>query len=536
MISTLQLIEASSKGELETVWSLVNNCRDPNELDAKNDEQITALIAATKNGHVDIVKFLLRAGANPLVKDNNGYGAMQWAAILGHSDIVKCIIQHIDFYDYDFSTHVIDSQFQLPPSYGPQMKMGAGQAMSSSSCSSCTEVSAFLTKEAKELQSAIANENYAKARELILTSKVALLKIFGKENLERMLEWAAEKDDIEIFKKIHRSNKGALSYQKAFLIQAMHGKYEFIKHPYPFGMFFRGIDNLRLQQAIREHDSELIKGLLTLHELELKSQGYYFHFEKIIFGQDARSQGQMLLDTSHSRSLTLQWLHSNRPECVTELINSEHFMASLADVAWAILSGHNKLAQLLYKKVSEDKRTDLKNIRDNLSIARIASEFRAHIITRTLLKMNIPKTTILQIIEYESGGVLEFPQKERQVDFYSTVIANQKEKNKSLALACKFGKFETALLLLKHGAIPSLEKALEQITLLEKKPEDESACSVAPFVGSAGSKPVLLSAVSRELSGKDKGKDPILSVAEPTAQGVCELQAMQSDEKTMRLV
>ena len=70
------LMAASLNGHTEVVELLADNGA---ELDLKNDDGATALIFASRHGNAEIVKLLLEKGANPELKDNEGKTALDYA-------------------------------------------------------------------------------------------------------------------------------------------------------------------------------------------------------------------------------------------------------------------------------------------------------------------------------------------------------------------------------------------------------------------------------------------------------------------------
>ncbi len=56
--------------------------------------QMSALIAAVKKNHVDIIYTLLYCGANPNQTDHRGYTAVSHAAEYGHLEIVEILVTH----------------------------------------------------------------------------------------------------------------------------------------------------------------------------------------------------------------------------------------------------------------------------------------------------------------------------------------------------------------------------------------------------------------------------------------------------------
>ena len=51
-----------------------------------------ALIVSARNGHTDIVKSLIDAGANLDLQNNQQTSALMFSAYFGHTDIVKLLI------------------------------------------------------------------------------------------------------------------------------------------------------------------------------------------------------------------------------------------------------------------------------------------------------------------------------------------------------------------------------------------------------------------------------------------------------------
>ena len=56
--------------------------------------QMSALVAAVKKNHVDIIYTLLYCGANPNQTDHRGYTALSHAAQYGHLEIVEILVTH----------------------------------------------------------------------------------------------------------------------------------------------------------------------------------------------------------------------------------------------------------------------------------------------------------------------------------------------------------------------------------------------------------------------------------------------------------
>jgi ankyrin repeat protein len=84
------LIRASSRGRTEIVKLLLKAGANP---DTKDNYGETALMRASLSGHKDIVILLLKAGANPDTKDNYGETALMKASYNGHKEIVKLLLK-----------------------------------------------------------------------------------------------------------------------------------------------------------------------------------------------------------------------------------------------------------------------------------------------------------------------------------------------------------------------------------------------------------------------------------------------------------
>ena len=66
-----------------------------NNIQLRTDYDYTALMAAARNGHENIVKTLVENGAKVDLKDNEGMTANIMAAQYGHYEIVKFLIPRV---------------------------------------------------------------------------------------------------------------------------------------------------------------------------------------------------------------------------------------------------------------------------------------------------------------------------------------------------------------------------------------------------------------------------------------------------------
>lgn len=78
LLHRTNFVESAEDGDFETVSRYIKLGIDVNTKDSK---EATALMGATLNGHNKIVDLLLEKKANPLLKDNNGFSAVDYAKI-----------------------------------------------------------------------------------------------------------------------------------------------------------------------------------------------------------------------------------------------------------------------------------------------------------------------------------------------------------------------------------------------------------------------------------------------------------------------
>ena len=78
------LIRAAEDGRLDLVRNLLKAGANPN---AKSDGDVTVLMWAAARGHVEVVKVLLEAGADPSIKDDDG----KTAAELANDEVAKLL-------------------------------------------------------------------------------------------------------------------------------------------------------------------------------------------------------------------------------------------------------------------------------------------------------------------------------------------------------------------------------------------------------------------------------------------------------------
>jgi len=83
------LIIASRNGHVQVVKMLLSAGADP---DASNHSRATALSNASENGHLDVIKLLLDAGANIHTKNADGMTPLALAAANGHTKAVELLL------------------------------------------------------------------------------------------------------------------------------------------------------------------------------------------------------------------------------------------------------------------------------------------------------------------------------------------------------------------------------------------------------------------------------------------------------------
>ncbi len=80
-----ELVEAARRDDLKQVQDLLDKGVDVN---AKDNESMTALMAASEGGHEEVVKLLARNGAALNAKGPNGATAMEMARQKGHEKVI----------------------------------------------------------------------------------------------------------------------------------------------------------------------------------------------------------------------------------------------------------------------------------------------------------------------------------------------------------------------------------------------------------------------------------------------------------------
>jgi ankyrin repeat protein len=79
--------EAAEKGDVATLKVLLE--RNPELINGKDFYGETSLHYACVRGHIDVVEFLIKKGANLHVKDNDEFSPLHFATGSGHKEVVS---------------------------------------------------------------------------------------------------------------------------------------------------------------------------------------------------------------------------------------------------------------------------------------------------------------------------------------------------------------------------------------------------------------------------------------------------------------
>jgi hypothetical protein len=89
--SSIPLTNAVTSGDEQVVSALLANGADVNQTTGGGQ---TALILAVIFGHTNLVKLLMRAGADPQMRDNLGLNAIEWAQRRGLTEALAILTNH----------------------------------------------------------------------------------------------------------------------------------------------------------------------------------------------------------------------------------------------------------------------------------------------------------------------------------------------------------------------------------------------------------------------------------------------------------
>ncbi len=87
----IKILDAEDIDEIDEKTA-IELIKDGANLEKKDTFGYTALIWASRNGHVEVVKALLDAGAKVNEKNNDSYTALIWASKKGHVEVVEALL------------------------------------------------------------------------------------------------------------------------------------------------------------------------------------------------------------------------------------------------------------------------------------------------------------------------------------------------------------------------------------------------------------------------------------------------------------
>lgn len=85
------LSHAASRGSLEITELLIQTKKVA--LDSRDKDGVSPLHYASREGHADCVRALLRAGANPNITENYGFTPLHEAAENGHAEVARALLE-----------------------------------------------------------------------------------------------------------------------------------------------------------------------------------------------------------------------------------------------------------------------------------------------------------------------------------------------------------------------------------------------------------------------------------------------------------
>ncbi|WP_158538043.1 MULTISPECIES: ankyrin repeat domain-containing protein [Corallincola] len=89
-----ELVTAASDGDLNEVKALLDAGANINFVDQYSGWDRTALIAASRNGHVEVVRLLLKHKANPNLGDAGEMTALNRSVKKGHAEVVSLLLSN----------------------------------------------------------------------------------------------------------------------------------------------------------------------------------------------------------------------------------------------------------------------------------------------------------------------------------------------------------------------------------------------------------------------------------------------------------
>ena len=86
-----KLVESAIKNDIPFLKKSIENGASVN---SRNFNNTTILMAASINGHKQLVEFLLKNGANPNIENLQGIAPLYGACMLGHAEVVKLLLNN----------------------------------------------------------------------------------------------------------------------------------------------------------------------------------------------------------------------------------------------------------------------------------------------------------------------------------------------------------------------------------------------------------------------------------------------------------
>ena len=87
-----EFFEAAANNDLETIKKCIGKGYDINTQDS-DDELVTALHVASRNGYTDMTRLLLEKGADVDLGDCYGHTPLFFACEHGHADVVRLLLE-----------------------------------------------------------------------------------------------------------------------------------------------------------------------------------------------------------------------------------------------------------------------------------------------------------------------------------------------------------------------------------------------------------------------------------------------------------
>ena len=120
----IPIVAASTNGHIEIVKLLLEFGA---KVDLQNDNGESALIHASMNGHIEIVNLLLEHAAEVDLQDNDGDSALNCACLSGHIEIVKLLLNQGAKIDNDNSASSVNEVVQVLEHGDPEYIVTHGQ-------------------------------------------------------------------------------------------------------------------------------------------------------------------------------------------------------------------------------------------------------------------------------------------------------------------------------------------------------------------------------------------------------------------------